>query len=85
MNNCCCGLTFTIEKERDITFFIEKERDISFSIEGRVIETGNYDKLINKPSINEVVLQGNKTFEDLGDHNLTNIEIKTIFDRVFNS
>lgn len=85
MNNCCCGLTFTIEKERDITFTIEKERDISFSIDGKVIETGNYNKLINQPSINEVKLIGNKTFEELGDHNLTNIEIKTIFDRVFNS
>ena len=47
------------------------------------IETSDYNKLYNKPSINEVELKGNKTFEDLGDHMLTNIEIKKIFDRVF--
>ena len=49
----------------------------------QVIPTGNYNDLANKPSINEVELKGNKTFEELGDHLLTNIEIKQIFDRVF--
>ena len=52
---------------------------------GNVIQvhTDNYNDLLNKPSINEVELKGNKTFEELGDHLLTNIEIKRIFDRVF--
>ena len=52
---------------------------------GNVIQvhTDDYNDLLNKPSINEVELVGNKTFEDLGDHMLTNIEIKKIFDRVF--
>ena len=49
----------------------------------QVIPTGNYNDLSHKPSINEVELKGNKTFEELGDHLLTNIEIKQIFDRVF--
>lgn len=43
----------------------------------------DYELMDNKPSINEVELDGNKTFEDLGDSPLTNIEIKAIFDRVF--
>lgn len=47
------------------------------------VSTGDYNDLKNKPSINEVMLKGNKTFEELGDHTLTNIEIKSIFDRVF--
>lgn len=47
------------------------------------IHTDNYDDLYNKPSINEVELKGNKTFDELGDHTLTNKEIKSIFDRVF--
>ena len=52
---------------------------------GNVIQvhTDDYNDLLNKPSINEVELVGNKTFEELGDHLLTNIEIKRIFDRVF--
>ena len=87
MRDCCSctGLTFTIEPtQQEISFSIEREQEISFSVGDRIVETGDYDKLIHKPSINEVILQGNKTFEDLGDHNLTNVEIKAIFDRVFN-
>ena len=51
--------------------------------ETQIIETSDYNNLINKPSINEVELKGNKTLEDLGDKSLTNIEIKHIFDKVF--
>lgn len=49
----------------------------------QIIETGDYNPLSNKPQINDVTLQGNKTFEDLGDHVMTNAEIKAIFDRIF--
>lgn len=40
----------------------------------RVYEN-DYDKLKNKPSINGVELVQDKSFEDLGDHVLTNFEI----------
>lgn len=84
-NDCCCGLTFTIDKQmEELSFSIERAEDISFSVGDRIVETGDYDKLIHKPSINEVTLIGNKTLEELGDHVLENIEIKAIFDRVFN-
>lgn len=49
----------------------------------QLVHTDNYNDLYNKPSINEVELKGNKTFEDLGDRTLSNIEIKAVFDRVF--
>lgn len=45
--------------------------------------SGDYNALYNKPSINDVELVGNKYCEDLGIFNLTNIQIKEIFDRVF--
>lgn len=67
-------------------FKAQFENDESFTAKfGEVykVNTGNYNDLFNKPSINEVELQGNKTFDELGDHTLTNKEIKTIFDRVF--
>lgn len=51
----------------------------------KVVETGDYEKLSNKPSINDVMLIGNKTFEELGDRNLSNLEIKAIFDRIFDN
>lgn len=49
------------------------------------VATSDYNDLYNKPQINEVELKGNRSFEDLGDHTLTNIEIKEMFDRIFNS
>ena len=40
----------------------------------RVYEN-DYEKLKNKPSINGIELVQDKSFEDLGDHVLTNFEI----------
>ena len=40
----------------------------------RVVEK-DYENLKNKPSINGVELVSDKSFEDLGDHVLTNFEI----------
>ena len=40
----------------------------------RVVEK-DYEKLINRPSINGVELVQDKSFEELGDHVLTNFEI----------
>lgn len=53
------------------------------SVARSVVPARDYNDLINKPSINEVELVGNKTFEELGDSPLTNAEIRTIFGRVF--
>lgn len=49
----------------------------------QVVETADYNKLANKPSYNGVIWEGEKSFEDMGDYNLTNLQIKAIFDRVF--
>lgn len=43
----------------------------------------DYEKLKNHPYINDEEVIGHKTFEDYGDHTLSNLEIKAIFDRVF--
>lgn len=40
--------------------------------------TKDYEQLLNKPSIEGEVLIGNKTFEDLHMHVLTNIEIENL-------
>lgn len=42
----------------------------------------DYENLKNKPSINDVMLSGNKTFEELGDHILTNSEILNLYKTV---
>lgn len=41
------------------------------------VET-DYDNLKDKPSIEDVVLEGNKTFEELGAVTLSNFEIEKI-------
>ena len=48
----------------------------------KVIYEKNYENLKNKPSINDVELIGNKSFEDLGDIPLSNIEILNMYNHV---
>lgn len=40
--------------------------------------TNNYKALYNKPSIEDVILQGNKTFEELGMKPMTVQEIEKV-------
>lgn len=56
---------------------------MKLSVARSVVPARDYDDLTNKPSINEVELVGNKTFEELGDSPLTNSEIHAIYARVF--
>lgn len=62
---------------------IEDKHVLTANLEAakQVIEK-NYENLINKPYINDVELRGNKTFEDLGDHILTNSEILNLYKTV---
>ena len=48
----------------------------------KVVYEKNYENLKNKPSINDVELIGNKSFEDLGDMPLSNIEILNMYNHV---
>ena len=44
----------------------------------------DYNLLKNKPQIEGIELQANKTFEDLGLVEVSNIELKEMFDKIFN-
>lgn len=44
----------------------------------QVVETGDYNALANKPSIEDVVLQGNKTFKQLGLEPMSVQEVQSI-------
>ena len=48
----------------------------------KIVYEKNYENLKNKPSINDVELIGNKSFEDLGDIPLSNIEILNMYNHV---
>ena len=45
----------------------------------------DYTYLANKPSINDIELNGNKSLEDLSVRHLTNFEIENILQRAFSN
>lgn len=55
----------------------------AISVPENIVEK-DYKKLQNKPSVNGVELTGNKTIEDLGEETLTNMEISSAIDKMFN-
>ena len=75
-------INVVIPDTKGVNLSVKEQEKIKLELRGGG-GTGNYNALTNKPSINEVELIGNKTFDELGDHTLSNIEIKSIFDRVF--
>lgn len=57
------------------------DNEIEIEFETDIVGSGgtnDYEKLTNKPRINEVELEGNKSFEELGISPLTNMEILDI-------
>lgn len=73
---------FSEEKKMKATFSESSGMSAKFG-SSQVIETGDYEALSNKPKINGVTLIGDRSFEDLGEESLTNMEIISIFNRVF--
>ena len=55
-----------IKEVESITCSLNSVGSINGELNNKVIETGNYKNLENKPSINNIELDGNKSFEDLG-------------------
>lgn len=66
--------SLAIESTPSIGLSVEGRQDISLSI-GKASGTSNYEALINKPSIEDVTLVGNKTFKQLGLEAMTPQEI----------
>lgn len=62
---------------------IDSSYDLNAELESpKQVMDKDYENLKNKPSINDVMLSGNKTFEELGDHILTNSEILNLYKTV---
>ena len=57
-----CEINFEIESPLDITM----QLGCSYIIDGGGSGTKDYNKLINKPQINNITLVDNKTSKDLG-------------------
>lgn len=67
-------ITLDIQGKQSIDLSVAGESGISLEI-GRASGTSNYVALINKPSIEDVTLVGNKTFKQLGLEAMTQQEI----------
>ena len=67
---------FDIEMVDEDVMTLELLPDVSYE--------NDYNKMINQPSVNGVVLKGNKTFEQLGRNKMTNRAIQDIVDSVYN-
>lgn len=64
---------------------LELEEEIIFSpleLDTIRVSMDDYEKLRNKPSINEVELISNKQLEDLNVNRLTNSEIEDLIDSI---
>ncbi len=66
------------QEEKGVTVFVAKGEKGDKGDPG----TTNYADLTDKPKVNDVTLQGNKTFEDLGAEPLTNIDIERIINSI---
>lgn len=69
--------------EESITGRLSSLHDMSGNLSPGSTVVNSYNKLKDKPKINGVELIDDKSFEDLGDTPLTNLEIKTIFNNIF--
>ena len=67
-------ITLDIQGKQGIDLSVAGESALSLEI-GRASGTSNYEALVNKPSIEDVTLVGNKTFKQLGLEAMTQQEI----------
>ena len=77
-------LTATLTGEATLSAQLNEEATLSarLNVPSSVVSS-NYDELTNKPKVNGVELIGDRSFEDLGETTMTNLEIKEAFDREF--
>lgn len=73
------NLTFVIDEAESLDFTLDEAEQLDFIVDDfQVIQTGDYNDLINKPQIESVTLIGNKTFKQLGIDTLSVQEIEKI-------
>lgn len=81
MNGQKYDISFNVSETNNIPLQLSEVPNLNLQVVETiniVDGTNNYNSLKNKPQINSVELQGNKTFDDLGMSALTNIDIFNI-------
>lgn len=54
------------------------EQNIDMGVEGGIVQSSDYNVLSNRPKIEGVLLEGDKTFEELNLQRLTNQELEAM-------
>ena len=54
------------------------EQNIAMGVEGGIVHSTDYNVLSNRPKIEGVLLEGDKTFEELNLQSLTNQELEAM-------
>ena len=63
-------IEINLEEENNVSMEVKDTGNVEIGMESDFGGTTDYNKLKNKPSINGVTLEGNKTLEELGIINL---------------
>ena len=69
-------IEINLEEENNVSMEVKDTRNVEIGMKSDFGGTTDYNKLKNKPSINDVTLEGNKTLEELGIINYDDTEIK---------
>lgn len=77
-------VTGKVVTKQNINGKVDTKKSVTGTL-GMIRGASDYNLLANKPSIEDVTLVGNKTLADFGDVSISNMEIQTIIDSVFNS
>ena len=77
------NVDFANQQNFNIGFGSQENTNIGFAGSVTEVVTTDYKELRNLPKINGVTLLGDRSFEDLGEESLSNLEIATIFNKVF--
>ncbi len=68
-----------IDDNKPLRLQTHESEDVRLSVGNMiVVKENDYNELRNKPKIETVTLEGNKTFEDLGLSRLTNTELENM-------
>ena len=72
-------LSLNLNSGTDLNLNMNSNNSLNLKLgEGSSSGTKDYNDLYNKPQIEGVILQGNKTYEELNMNRLTNIELEAI-------
>lgn len=75
-------LNGTISSSSSLNGSIVSNNQINGSISGTQTGITSYDKLTDKPKINNVTLEKNKSFNELGATSLTNMQIENLINSI---